>query len=77
MNIQTEKLALIDWITQLKDKSMIDRLLEIKEDYSKSKDWWDSLGENELESIQRGIQDIDDGKIYSQEAAQKLYGKHL
>ena len=77
MNIQTKKSDLIDWIRKLTDRTMIDRLHEIKEDYSKSKDWWDSLGENELESIQRGIQDIDEGKIYSQEAAQKLYGKHL
>jgi len=43
MNIQTEKLGLIEWISKLNDISIIEKLKSIKEDYSRSKDWWDSL----------------------------------
>jgi hypothetical protein len=43
MNIQTEKLGLIEWLSTLNDISIIEKLKSIKEDYSKSKDWWDTL----------------------------------
>jgi hypothetical protein len=38
MNIQTEKLDLIEWISRLNDASIIDKLRIIKNDYSNSKD---------------------------------------
>jgi hypothetical protein len=49
MNIQTEKLSLIEWISRLNDTSIIERLREVKDDYSKSKDWWDTLKKEEME----------------------------
>ena len=55
MNIQTEKLGLIEWISKLNDISIIEKLKLIKEDYLKSKDWWDMLNKEELESIERGL----------------------
>jgi len=39
MNNQTEKLDLIEWISKLNDNSIINKLRQIKEDYSNSKDW--------------------------------------
>lgn len=77
MNIQTEKLNLIEWISKLNDTSIIDRLREIKEDYSKSKEWWDTLKKEEIESINRGLRDFDEGRIHSQETAKKIYEKYL
>jgi hypothetical protein len=77
MNIQTEKLGLIEWISQLNDISIIEKLNSIREDYSKSKDWWDTLNKEELDSIERGLKDIEDGKIHSYEAARKVYEKYL
>lgn len=43
MNIQSEKLELIDWIARLNDSSVIAKLRELKASYSQSKDWWDTL----------------------------------
>ena len=43
MNIQMEKLDLIEWISKLNDAIIIDKLRELKDDYSNSKDWWDTL----------------------------------
>jgi len=77
MNIQTEKLDLIEWISRLNDNSIIDRLSKIKEDYSKSKDWWDTLEKEELESIKRGLQDFKEGRTHSHDTARQVYEKYL
>jgi hypothetical protein len=77
MNIQTEKLDLIEWISRLNDTSIINRLRQIKEDYSKSEDWWDSLNKEEIESINRGLKDFKEGKIHSHDTARKIYEKYL
>ncbi|MEI6048600.1 MAG: hypothetical protein WCS03_06845 [Bacteroidota bacterium] len=77
MNIKTEKLGLIEWLSTLNDVAIIEKLRLIKEDYSKSKDWWDALKKDELESIERGLQDLEDGKIHSHETARKVYEKYL
>jgi hypothetical protein len=77
MNIQTEKLDLIEWISRLNDNSIIDKLRQIKEDYSKSKDWWDTLNKEEIESINRGLKDFEEGRTHSHDTARKIYGKYL
>ena len=77
MNIQAEKLDLIEWISRLNDNSIIDKLRQIKEDYSKSKDWWDTLKKEEIESINRGLKDFDEGRIHSHDTARKIYEKYL
>ncbi len=77
MNIQTEKLDLIEWISKLNDTSIIEKLSQIKADYSKSKDWWDTLKKEELESIKRGLKDIEEGRVHSHEVAHKIYEKYL
>ena len=77
MNIQTEKLGLIEWISKLNEVSIIEKLKSIKEDYSKSKDWWDTLNKEELESIERGLKDLEDGKIHPHDTARKVYEKYL
>ena len=77
MNIQSEKLGLIEWLSTLNDISIIEKLKSIKEDYSKSKDWWDTLYKEELESIERGLKDLEEGKIHSHEIARKVYEKYL
>ena len=77
MDIQAEKLNLIEWITKLNDSSIIEKLRNIKDEYSESKDWWDSLQKEELASIKRGLKDIEEGKFHSQETAHNIYGKYL
>lgn len=77
MNIHAEKLGLIEWISKLNDISIIEKLKSIKEDYSKTMDWWDTLKKEELESIKRGLRNLEDGKIHSHETARKVYEKYL
>ena len=77
MNIQTVKLDLIAWISKLNDASIIDKLSALKNDYSSSTDFWDNLNQTEIDSIERGLADFEDGKIHTHEEAKKLYDKYL
>ena len=77
MNIQAEKLDLIEWIAKLNDVSILKKLNELKFKYSNSIDWWDTLEKEEMESIERGLQDLKEGRIHSHETARKIYEKFL
>lgn len=77
MNLQNEKLNLIEWISRIDDPAMIEKLRKIQEEHSKSDDWWDHLKEEELESINRGLEDFKEGRSHSHQAAREIYGKHL
>ena len=77
MNIQLEKLGLIEWIARLNDSRMIEKLKNLKEEYVDSKDWWDQLTKEEIESINRGLKDIEEGRVHSHESARKAYEKYL
>ncbi|MBU3928800.1 MAG: hypothetical protein KKB74_13425 [Bacteroidetes bacterium] len=77
MNIQMEKLDLIEWISKLNDTIIIDKLRELKDDYSNSKDWWDTLKKEEMDSINRGLKDFEEGRTHSHNTARKVYEKYL
>ncbi len=77
MDIQAEKLSLIEWISRINDKSIISRLRSIQEEHIESDDWWNELNQAEKESIERGLKDIEEGRVYPHETVQKIYGKYL
>ena len=77
MNIQAEKLNLIEWITKLNDTSIIEKLREIKSNYTHSPDWWDNLHKEEIKSIERGLKDLEEGRVHSHETARTIYAKYL
>lgn len=77
MNIQAEKLDLIEWISKLNDTRVIDKLRELKDDYSKSSDWLDNLKKEEIDSIDRGLKDFEEGKIHSHDIVRKVYQRYL
>lgn len=77
MDIQTEKIGLIQWIASLKDSSVINKLKEIRREYSFSDDWWDEISDVEKKSIKKGLKDIEEGKVHSHQAAKKAYEKYL
>lgn len=77
MDIQSEKLSLIEWISRLNDSSVIEKIRDIRKEYSKSDNWWNSLKKEEIESINRGLKDIEEGRVHSHETARKIYEKYL
>jgi predicted transcriptional regulator len=77
MNIQAEKLGLIEWIAKINDSSIIRKLQRIHDEYAKTSDWWDEISIEEKESIQRGLKDIEEGRVHSHETAKSIYEKYL
>ncbi len=77
MNIQAEKLGLIEWIARLNDSTVIEKLKKIYEENTQSSDWWNEISKSEKESIERGLKDIEEGRIHSHATARKVYEKYL
>lgn len=75
LNIQNKKLELIQWLSTLEDSTIIEKIIALRN--NESKDWWDSISENEKESIEQGLNDANSGKLNSHSSARKLYEKWL
>ncbi len=56
MDIQTEKLNLIEWLTQLNNAAILKEIKAIKD---KETDWWDDLSKEQKEDIEAGLLDLD------------------
>ena len=74
-NMESKKLALIQWLTSLNDVSMIDKILELKN--KESKDWWNEISDEEKESIEKGLSDAESGKLKPHSEIRKKYEKWL
>lgn len=74
MDIQAEKLKLIEWLLSLKDQSIIEKLNIFKDNFNETKDWWETLSESQKASIDRGLKDLSEGKITPHSEVMKKYG---
>jgi len=77
MNTQilNKKIELIQWLSTLEDKSIIEKLLQFKKE--ESKDWWNSISGKEKSSIEKGIIETDEENLKPHTVAQKVYEKWL
>jgi len=75
LNMQNKKLELIQWLSALEDSSILDKIIELRK--SEDKDWWNSISEDEKQSIERGLKDAEAGKLNPHSEARKLYEKWL
>jgi len=76
MNLDSEKVKIIDWIASLTDESIIARIKLLKEN-PKETDWWDEISEAEKASIERGMADAKAGRIVPHEEVRKKYEQWL
>ncbi|HED06680.1 MAG TPA: hypothetical protein ENI57_01030 [Ignavibacteria bacterium] len=74
-NIQNIKIELIQWLTTLDDKSVIQRLVELRN--SQTEEWWNKISAREKTSIENGVKDANAGKLNSHSEARKIYEKWL
>ncbi|GAB1444782.1 MAG: hypothetical protein KF860_06425 [Cyclobacteriaceae bacterium] len=65
MNIQTEKLEIIQWLAKINDSKIIKQFMLIKR--SNEEDTAVNLSQEEKEAIDKGLQSINDGRIKSHE----------
>jgi hypothetical protein len=75
LNIQNKKLELIQWLSTIEDSAIIEKIMDLRK--KESKDWWNSISENEKESIEQGLKEADSGKLNPHSKARKLYEKWL
>ncbi|MDF2832503.1 MULTISPECIES: hypothetical protein [Chryseobacterium] len=74
-HILNEKLELIQWLSTLEDTSIIKKLMQFKKE--ETKDWWNSISEEEKKSIEKGISEADQNDVKPHSEARKLYEKWL
>lgn len=67
MDIQSEKHQLIQQITELQDSAVVKKLRDFLSKETKSKDWYHSLSTQEKKSIEKGLQDLENGNVISHE----------
>ena len=59
------KLELIEWLTKLNDLETLNYLKVVKDSKSEKKEWWNDLTEQQKLGIQRGLKDLDEGRVVS------------
>ena len=75
LNLLNKKLELIQWLSTIEDSTIIEKIMDLRK--KESKDWWNSISESEKESIEKGLNDADAGKLNPHSNARKLYEKWL
>lgn len=70
-----KKIELIQWLSALEDKKLIDRLFKFR--MQENQDWWNNLFSGEQESIERGIADSESEKLSNHAEVKKRYEKWL
>jgi hypothetical protein len=68
------KLELIQWLTKLDNKETIEYLKIVKDSQSVNNDWWDDLSDAQKQGIERGLDDIENGRTISHDAVKEKYG---
>lgn len=75
MDIQIEKLRLIEWLIGVNDIKTINELLALKN--TTEADWWDEISSEERAEIEEGLLQADKGEVISHEEVKEKYKKWL
>ncbi len=75
LSLENKKIELIQWLSTLNDKSLIDKLMKLRE--KEKTDWWNEISTAEKKSIEKGIQDADSGNLTSHLDVKEIYEKWL
>ncbi|MFD2033915.1 hypothetical protein ACFSKL_03880 [Belliella marina] len=76
MNIEKDKLEIIKWITTIKDETSIEKLRMLMNS-TIDIDWLEQISDEELNSIEKGLEDIKAGRVKPHKDVKKLYEKWL
>ena len=74
MDIQAEKLALIQWLALLTDESMIAKIKALRNEKA---DWWDEITDLEKVEIEEGLLQTDKGEVKTHFEIRKKFEKWL
>lgn len=76
MNIQAEKLELIKMLVSIQDASILKKIKKLLEK-QQSDDFFHDLNKEQIASIERGLDEVKNGKTISHEKVKKRYAKWL
>jgi mono/diheme cytochrome c family protein len=74
MKSETIKLELIAWLTQLDNKTILSSLLNLKK-FSEKENWSDQLAEDQLKSLHKAIEELENNLTISSQDFWKNYGR--
>ena len=74
MGHEAIKLELIEWLTKLDDDETIQYLKIVKDSKDEHTDWWNDLSIDQKKGIQRGLSNIDQGKVIPHDLVKREYG---
>jgi len=74
MEQEAIKLELIEWLTKLNDLETLNYLKVVKESKFLNNDWWNDLTNQQVQGIQRGLKDVDEGRLISHNDVKRKYG---
>lgn len=74
MGTEAIKLELIQWLSQLEDDETLHYLKIVKDSGSNKNTDWNDLTSDEKTGVERGLQDIRDGKTISHDEVKQKYG---
>jgi len=75
MDIQAEKLRLIEWLAGLNDTRTLNEFITLKK--KKEVDWWDEISVEERSEIEEGLAQADRGELVPHEEVMAKYKKWL
>jgi hypothetical protein len=73
MDIQAEKLQLIEWLARLNNTATLKRFITLKKE--QEKDWWDQLSTEEKSEIEEGLAQADRGEVVPHKEVMAKYKK--
>ncbi len=74
MKSQSIRLELVNWVSKLKDKKLLNSLASIK-DSEESGDWYDNLTAAQKKSLYRGIDDHKKGRTLTSKEFWNKYAR--
>lgn len=75
MDIQAEKLQLIEWLAGLNDTRVLNEFITLKK--TKEVDWWDEISAEERSEIEEGLAQADRGELVPHKEVVAKYQKWL
>jgi PHD/YefM family antitoxin component YafN of YafNO toxin-antitoxin module len=76
MNAESIKSELIDWLSKLDDNSILISLLQFKKS-TETGDWAENLTKEQLESLTRGLSDLESGQVVSSKDFWNSYDRQI
>ena len=75
MDIQAEKIRLIEWIAGLNDSKTLSEFIALKKE--KEKDWWDEISLEEKSEIEEGLSQANRNETKPHEDVMSKYKQWL